>query len=190
MAEGMTVRIRMHPMYADFIKNQLGVNEKNQVFATERDPLGKLIKNLLRTNPKNPDKREYCKDAHVEFLLPDYEDIFNDYRNYISESGEKIIASKCKSRFYYELHDFIIEMSGSGLTELRWSIQLFCEQFGIKETSYKANSLEREYRRYRQRTEIVKKTRKIASSLDALFVLFVSASCPQLSLLVLSFLNT
>ncbi|MGV8094495.1 MAG: hypothetical protein AB2L24_21790 [Mangrovibacterium sp.] len=189
MSKGMTIRVRMHPMYADFIRNQLGVNEKDQVFATERDPLGKLIKNLLRTNPPTPAKREYNKDAFIEFILPDYEDVFNDYRNYISESGEKIIAAKCKSRFYYELHDFIIEMSGSGLTELRWSIQLFCEQFGIKETSYKANSLEREYRRYRQRTEIVKKTRKIASSLDTLFVLFVSAFCPQLSLFVLLILN-
>ena len=175
MAKGMTIRVRMHPMYADFLKNQFGMNEKNQVFATERDPLGKLIKNLLRTNPEKQEKREYCKDAFVEFILPQYEDINTDYRNYISENSERIIASKAKSRFYYELHNFIIEMDASGLTELRRVIILFAEQFEIKETSYKINSLEREYRRYRYRLEIVKKTRKIASCLEA----FLSLFCPM-----------
>ncbi len=176
--KGMTVRVRMHPQYADFLKNEFGTNDKHQVFATERHPIGKLIKNLLRTNPANPDKREYARDAYIEFILPEYEDINTDYRNYLSLNSERIIASKIKSRFYYELHQFIIEMAGSGLIELRRVVILFCEQFGIDESNFKTNTLEREYRRYRYRTEIVKKTRKIASSMEAFLFLFVPAICP------------
>ena len=182
MAKGMTIRVRMHPMYADFIKNDLGVNDKHQVFASERDPLGRLIKNLLRTNPVNPDKREYCRNAYVEFILPDYEDVNTDYRNFISENSERIIASKIKSRFYFELHEFIIDMFGSGLKEIRRAIIVFCEQFNINEQNYKVNSLEREYRRYRERLEIVKKTRKIASSFEA----FISFCYP---ILILYYIN-
>ena len=177
-SKGMTVRVRMHPQYADFLKNEFGTNDKHQVFATERHPIGKLIKNLLRTNPSTPDKRDYARGAYIEFILPDYEDINTDYRNYLSLNSERIIASKIKSRFYYELHEFIIEMAGSGLTELRRVILLFCEQFGIDESHYKINTLEREYRRYRYRIEIVKKTRKIASSLEAFLFLFLSVFCP------------
>ncbi len=169
----MTIRVRMHPMYADFIKNDFGINNKQQVFATERHPIGRLIKNLLRTNPVNPEKREYCRNAYIEFILPNYEDVNTDYRNYISLNAERIIASKAKSRFYYELHYFIINMEASGLTEIRRVIITFCEQFEINEHHYKINSLEREYRRYRERVEIVKKTRKIASSLEAFISLLI-----------------
>ena len=172
MAQGMTIRVRCHPMYADFIKSEFGSNDKGQVLATERHPIGRLIKNLLRTNPCNPDKREYCRNNYVEFILPDYDDVNTDYRNYISLNAERIIASKIKARFYYELHDYIIELSGSGLTEIRRIITCFCEQFEIDEVNYKINSLEREYRRYRERLETVKKTRKIASSLEAFLSLF------------------
>jgi hypothetical protein len=180
MAQGMTIRVRMHPMYADFIKNDFGVNEKQQVFASERHIIGRLIKNLLRTNPTIQEKREYYRKAYVEFIIPDYDDVNTDYRNYISENSERIIASKVKSWFYYELHNFIMSMEECGLTEIRRVIMMFCEQFKIDDQSFKINSLEREYRRYRERVEIVKKTRRIASSFEA----FLSFMIPNIVLFI------
>jgi len=172
--KGMTVRVRMHPMYVDFIKNEFGANEKGQVFASEKHPVGKLIKNLLRTNPAVPVKQEYDGNDYVEFILPEYGNVNTDYRNYLSKNSENIISTKIKSRFYFKLHYFIIEINKSGLIEIRRIIILFCERFGIKEDSYKLNSLEKEYRRYKNRTHFVKKTKEIASVFSA----FLSFLCP------------
>lgn len=171
---GMTVRVRMHPMYADFTRHLMEANKQGQVFASEKHPFGLLVKNLLRTQPRFPQKISYDAGAYVEFILPSYDDLNTEYRNYLSENSERIISSKIRSRFNYELHQFIMEMDGSGLTQIRRSILLFCETFEIQEESYKYNSLEREYKRYRDRLEIVKKTRKIASCLE----LFLSLVCP------------
>lgn len=44
----MTIRVRMHPMHADFTKHVLDANKQGQVFASEKHPFGLLIKNLLR----------------------------------------------------------------------------------------------------------------------------------------------
>lgn len=173
---GMTVRVRMHPMHADFTKHILEANKQGQVFAVEKDPFGLLIKNLLRTNPRGLSKICYNAGSYVEFILPNYDDVNTDYRNHISENSERIIASKIRSRFNYELHEFVMMMNGSGLTEIRRSIILFCETMQISEESYKYNSLEREYKRYRERLEIVKKTRKIASCFEA----FLSIVSPLL----------
>lgn len=173
---GMTIRVRMHPMHADFTKHVLDANKQGQVFASEKHPFGLLIKNLLRPQPRNPPKINYDFGSYVEFILPQYDDINRDYITYISENSERIIASKIRSRFNYELHEFVMSMKGSGLTEIRRIILLFCETMEIKEESFKYNSLEREYKRYRDRLEIVKKTRKIASCLEA----FLSFICPLL----------
>jgi len=166
----------MHPMHADFTRHVLDANKHGQVFASEKHPFGLLIKNLLRSQPRNPPKINYDSTSFVEFILPAYDDINNEFRNYISENSERIIASKIRSRFNYELHDFVMEMKGSGLTEIRRAIILFCETMEISEDSFKSNSLEREYKRYRDRLEFVKKTKKIASCFEA----FLSFVCPLL----------
>lgn len=171
---GMTIKVRIHPMYADFIKHAFDANHKGQVFASEKHPLGQLIKNLLRTQPEHPRKTDFEPGTYVEFILPNYDDVNTQYRNYISENSEQIIASKIRSRFYYELHDWIITMRESGLVEKRRAITLFCETFGISEDHVKANSLERAYKRSRDKEEIYKKTKKIAS----LFLFFLSVFCP------------
>lgn len=173
---GMTVRVRMHPMYADFTRHVLEANKQGQVFASEKHPFGLLVKNLLRTQPRIQSKISYNAGAYVEFILPRYDDINNESRNYISENSERIIASKIRSRFNYELHEWVMSMKGSGLKEIRRSILLFCESMEISEESFKYNSLERDYKRYRDRLEIVKKTRKITSCLEA----FLSLVCPLL----------
>lgn len=173
---GMTVRVRMHPMYADFTRHVLDANKQGQVFASEKHPFGLLIKNLLRTQPRIQPKINYDPGAFVEFILPSYDDVNTEYRNFISENSERIIASKIRSRFNYELHEWVMSMKGSGLKEIRRSILLFCETMEIREESYKYNSLEREYKRYRDRLEIVKKTRKITSCFEA----FLSIVCPLL----------
>lgn len=177
MANGMTIRVRMHPMYVDFIKHMLGTNNKGQIFATEKNPIGLLIKNLLRTRPEKTQRIDYTESEYIEFILPNYDDVNTDYRNYISENSERIIASKIRARFVYELHDWIMTMHGSGITEKRRAILLFCETFEISEDHYKLNSLEREYKRSRDKEKIMKKTRKIASSLLA----FLSVLCPLYS---------
>lgn len=163
MANGMTIKVRMHPMYIDFVKHLMGCDEKGMVFASENEPIGMLIKNLLRTQPESPKKITYTKDEYIEFTLPNYNDVNTFYRNYISETAEKVIAMKIRKRFYYEVHEFIIDMHSSGLTEKRSAIILFCEQFEIKEDHYKANSLEIEYRRSRKKQKKLEKSRKIAS---------------------------
>ncbi len=173
---GMTIRVRMHPMHADFTKHVLEANKQGQVFASEKHSFGLLIKNLLRLQPRNPPKINYDTGAYVEFILPNYDDVNTDHRNYISENSERIIASKIRLRFNYELHEFVMAMKGSGLNEFRRAILLFCETMEIKEESFKYNSLEREYKRYRDRLEIVKKTRKITSCFEA----FLSFVCPLL----------
>ena len=173
---GITIRVRMHPMHADFTKHVLEANKQGQVVASEKHPFGLLIKNLLRSQPRFPPKINYEAGSYVEFILPAYDDVNNEYRNYISENSERIIASKIRSRFNYELHEFVMSMKGSGLTEIRRIILLFCETMEISEESFKYNSLEREYKRYRDRLEIVKKTRKITSCLE----LFLSFICPLL----------
>ena len=177
MANGMTIRVRLHPMYVDFIKHVLEANQKGQIFASEKNPLGLLIKNLLRTRPEKNPKISYTEGEYVEFILPNYDDVNTDYRNYISENSERIIASKIRARFVYELHDWIVTMYGSGISEKRRAILLFCETFEISEDHYKLNSLEREYKRSRDKEKIMKKTRKIASSLMA----FLSVLCPLCS---------
>ena len=164
----------MHPMHADFTRHVLEANKNGQVFASEKHPFGLLIKNLLRSQPRYPTKINYDAGSYVEFILPAYDDVNNEFRNYISENSERIIASKIRSRFNYELHEFVMSMKGSGLTEIRRIILLFCETMQIDEESFKYNSLEREYKRYRERLEIVKKTRKIASCFEA----FLSIMCP------------
>lgn len=167
MANGMTIKVRIHPMYIDFVKHLMGQDDKGRVFASENHTLGLLIKNLLRTQPESPPKIHFIPGEFIEFVLPTYEEINTLYRNYISATSEKIIASKIRKRFYYEMHDFIVEMHSIGITEKRKAIILFCEQFEILEDHYKANSLEREYKRSREKEKFMKKRAKIASSLAA-----------------------
>jgi len=178
MANGMTIKVRIHPMYIDFVKHLMGADEKGCVFASEDQTLGMLIKNLLRTQPESPKKITYIEGEYIEFILPNYNDVNTFYRNYISETAEKLIASKIRKRFYYEVHEFIIDMHSSGFTEKRSAIILFCEQFEIKEDHYKANSLEIEYRRSRKKQKKLEKSRKIAS----LFATVLSILCPNLVL--------
>lgn len=177
----MTVKIRMHPAYADFIKFDFDSDENGRVFATERKPIGLLIKNLLSLQPENAVKRDYEKDAYIEFTLPYYKDINIQYRNYISLASERLIAKKIKNQFYFELNEFILETFGAGHEEFRSAIVLFCEQMEIRETSYKINTIEKEYRRYRSRQKTAKKAHKMSSTLMALF----SYICPTLFLFAL-----
>lgn len=178
MSNGMTIKVRIHPMYSDFIRHLMGSDDKGRVFASEDHTLGLLIKNLLRTQPEKSAKINFHPGQFIEFVLPTYEEINTLYRNYISETAEKIIASKIRKRFYYEMHDYIIDMHSNGITEKRKAIILFCEQFEISEDNYKANSLEREYKRAREKEKFMKKRVKIASSLAA----FLSIVCPHLVL--------
>lgn len=178
MANGMKIKVRIHPMYIDFVKHLMGADDKGCVFASEDHAFGLLIKNLLRKQPQNPTKIKYIEGEFIEFILPTYEDVNTLYRNYISENSERIIASKIRKRFYYELHDFIVDMHSNGILEKRKAIVLFCEQFEISEDNYKANSLEREYKRAREKEKFMKKRIKIASSLAA----FLSIVCPHLVL--------
>lgn len=165
----MTVRIRMHPMYADFIKFDFGSNDKDQVFATESKPIGLLLKTMLIRQPFNASKREYNKDSYVEFILPDYTEVNTEYRNYVSEPSEAFIAKKIKNQFYYELTEFFIALLDKNVDEIRTIITMFCEQFEIDSSHYKINTIEREFRRYRDRQKIVRKTKKMSSVLSALF---------------------
>lgn len=173
MPSGMTIQIELHPMYVDFLRHTMGPSKNGRVFASEKHRIGLLIKNLLRKRPANAINPFIKQDQAIEFILPSYTDIDNSCRNYISPTSRRVIASKIRSYFYFELHEFIIEMKKAGIIELRSIIVMFCEQFEIDEDNYKVNTLEREYARYRERLEIVKKTRKITSVLS----LFLSISC-------------
>jgi len=171
---GMTIKVRIHPMYADFVKHIFGANAKGQVFASEKHAIGLLIKNLLRTQPEHPPKIYYEPESFIEFILPNYEDVNTQYRNYISKTAEQVIASKIRNRFYYELDDWIITMRDSGLLEKRRAINLFCETMELSEDHVKSNSLERAYKRSMDKQENRKKMKKIASS----FMAFLSFFCP------------
>lgn len=167
----MTIRVRTHPMYVDFVKHIMGDEKTDRIFASESEPIGMLIKNLLRLPPLKPQKVTYHPEEFIEFTLPTYNDVNTMYRNYISETAEKIIAAKIRKRFYYELHEFVVEMNRVGITEVRKAIILFCEQFEINEDHYKLNTLERDYRRSRDKQKYVKKRIKIASSFAAILSL-------------------
>lgn len=181
MAKGITIKLGMHPMYADWVKHSYGADPKGCVLASERHPLGLLIKNLLRPQPYSPINRSYEENAFVEFTLPDYDDVDTLSRNYISENSEKLIYSKVRRLFYYDLHNFIEEMSNAGCTEIRRIIILFAETRELMEESFKVNTLEREYRRYVYKQKLYKKTQKISSAFAVGFSFFTPLfvlSCP------------
>ena len=174
MASGITVKVELHPMYIDFIRHDMCRDEKKRVFASTKHPIGLLLKNLLRNRPQNCLDDLTANGPHVEFVLPDYTDINNEYKNYLSENGRRMLVKKIKSHFYYELHEFIVEMKTAGVPEMRSIVVLFCEQHEIDEDNYKVNTLEREYARYRNKQEKVKKMKKLSSA----FSLFLSLFCP------------
>lgn len=164
----------MLPMYADWIRNVYEANEHGKVFASERKPLGVLIKNLLRNQPKEFKPRHVERGKFVEFILPDYSEIDTSHKNYISENSERVIQGKIRSLFYYDLNDFVIEMSNNGVKEVRRIISLWCEQREISEDHFKINTLERERRRTLAKQKNFQNTRKMAS----VFALFLSFMLP------------
>lgn len=181
MAKGITVKLGMHPMYADWTKHVYGADTRGMILASERHAPGLLIKNLLRTQPPKPSKRMYTAGEFVEFILPNYDDVDTLSRNYISENSEKLFYSKIRRLFYYDLHNFIEEMTNSGCAEIRWIIVLFAEAREIDEEHYKVNTLEREYRRFLYKQKNHKKTKNISSAFTARFSFFAPlfvATCP------------
>lgn len=181
MAKGITIKLGMHPMYADWIRHCFSADSQGRVLASEKNPIGLLIKNLLRPQPFTSVMRNYAPGEHVEFILPNYDDIDTLSRNYISKNSEKLFYSKVRRQFYYDLHDFIEEITNSGCAELRRIIILFCETRDIDEGNYKVNTLEREYRRYIYKQKRYKKTQNISSVFLANFSLFAPLlvlTCP------------
>ena len=178
MPRGMTIKLQTHPMYADFIRHQMRTDDQGKVFASEKHKIGLLIKNLLRNRPEGARDPKFTDEPDrlvtLEFILPDYTDIDTTYRNYISNNSRRIIASKIRSHFYFELHEHIEEMQKAGVKEMRAIMIHFCELFEIGEDHYKTNTLEREYARYRDKVKIVKERRKITSVL----MMFLSISTP------------
>ena len=167
MAKGITVKISMLPMYADWVRNVFKAEPNGIVTVSDKNSLGILLKNLLRPEPSNGVIREYNENEFVEFIIPVSDDIESGDRKYISENSEKLFYLKVRRMFYYDLHDFIEEMSNSGVKELRRIITLFCELRGIE--NYKVNTLEREYRRHKKKQENFRKTQKISSTFTQVF---------------------
>lgn len=151
----------MHPMYADWVKHVYHADSQGRVIASEKHSIGLLIKNLLRPRPSNPVAREYEPEAFVEFILPNYDDFNTTEKNYITENSEKLIYIKVRRQFYYDLHDFIEEITNAGISEIRTIIILFCEKRNI--SNFKKNTLEREYRRYKKKQKNFRETRKMSS---------------------------
>jgi hypothetical protein len=177
---GITIDLELHPMYIDFLKLDMPLDEKGNIFASERHKIGSLIKILLR-RPLKIKCLNIDPDNLITFVLPAYSDINLTSKNHITEKGRRLLASKIRSHFYYSMYWFISDMTRKGSTEIRTNIVLFCEEYEIDDSHYKINTLEVEYRRYRIRTKNGKNIQKITSVLAAFFSIFIHLGVCMLS---------
>ncbi len=166
----------METWYADFIRSKFDADENGYVFASLNNDLGILIKSQLRLQPPTADTRDYS-GSHVEFILPDYDNVNTLYRNYISQNGEKIILKWIRKKFYLDLHNHIMELHHSGMDEIKAAIINFCEAHDIYEDRYNYDTFKKEYYRYRKRIDNAKNAEKLRK-ISSVFSMVLSFLCP------------
>lgn len=169
-----TVKVSFPPLYVDYIRSKWSDDKEGPIFAKDLNGhIGAVVKLQLRKQPSIYIKKDLSPDEYIEFQLPYYKDLNVEYNNYISEHGEKTIRAWVKKQFYADLFNHIREMYLIGFTEIKWSINHFCDMHNIDPINYNYDSLKRAYLRFRNR-EKMKKALKKSSTFAAL----LSFACP------------
>lgn len=182
MASEITVKVKMLPMYVDYLK-AIYYSDNNQV-AIERTKLSTLVKELLTKPPEGYELPNYPQKECVELILPNYHGLDVFYSNYLSENSQKIIRNWVREKFLLDLHDHVDKMSSAPLhMELQTAIIHFCDLHEIHPDHYKVNSLYKDYHRKKKSMKSAKKRAKISLS----FAAVLSIICQTL-VLPLSFL--
>ena len=178
MAKGITVKVAFHPMYVDYINSRWSYGYNEPIFAKDLNGhIGSVLKLQLRTQPKVPDIRQYEDEKHVVFELPYYGDLNIRYNNYISENGEKRLRKWVRKKFFFDMHEYIMDENLEGRPEIKAAIIGFCDLHDIDPMHYNYDSLKREYYRFRQKEKLnnaLKKSTSFAAVLSFFCPLFVS----------------
>lgn len=174
MAKGITVKVAFPQMYVDYINSKWSYGYNEPIFARELNGhVGAIVKSQLRKQPLTPDIRHYEPNQFVEFYLPYYKDLNIRYNNYISENGEKMIRTWVRRKFFFDMHEHILELYFKGYTEIKSSIIDFCDIHDMDPGNYNYDSLKREYLRFRTKEKAIKTLRKSTT-----FVSLLSLLCP------------
>jgi len=174
MAIGITVKVAFRPMFVDYINSKWNDRYNFPVFARDsNDHIGAIIKSQLRKQPLKPDIRKYENGEFVEFEIPYFKDLNIRYNNYISPNGEKMIQKWVRQKFFFEMHNHIMELSLKGWTEIKSAILNFCDLHDLDPDHFNYDSLKREYLRFRKKEKLIKAVKKSTT-----FVALLSLNCP------------
>lgn len=178
MAKGITVTVAFQPMFVDYINSRWSYGYNEPVFAKDTNGhIGSIVKSQLRKQPLIPNFRKYQKSECVVFELPWYQDLNIRYNNYISENGEKLIRKWVRRKFFFDMHEHILDLYFKGFTEIKAAIISFCDLHDIDPMNYNYDSLKREYLRFRKKEKAnnsLKKSTTFAALLSLFCPLFVS----------------
>ncbi len=179
MAKGITVEVAFPKMHVDYINSKWTYGYNEPVVARDLNGhIGAIVKSQLRKQPITPNIRKYETGEHVQFALPYYNDLNIRYNNYISENGEKMIRQWVRRKFFFEMHEHILDLYFKGFTEIKAAIIDFCDFHDLDPMNYNYDSLKREYLRFRTKekaTKALKKATTFASLLSLICPVFVAS---------------
>ncbi|MDR0754179.1 MAG: hypothetical protein LBF04_02200 [Prevotellaceae bacterium] len=156
----MKTYIHLKPSLQEFVVCAFLSGTRN---VTAADTFGKLIKPWLAIPPKDYNPKIPVDKNIFEFELPNYEDKNTLYNFYISQKGEKYIATILNEMFLKQM--FIhLDKTLKNTHKIKDAIFDYCYSYNISFDNINYESLKKSYYRYRKN----KKNRQ-----------YLSLTCPQ-----------
>ena len=155
---GIIIKVRVSPIIREFY---MCVNNGSDVLVcTNRDSLNEKIKYLLKLPPKdysNIDKFE----AILQIKLADFHilnrRVFIDYRNYLSDAGNRVVFNELNSSFKKILHNYVAAyVSSRGLSSgsQKAAIIDFCEFYNLSLTKINYEMLKKSWDRSKEKKDV------------------------------------
>ena len=144
----MKTYIHLKPSLQEFVVCAY-LNGTRKVTAV--DTFGKLIKPWLQLPPKDYNPIIPAEKNIFEFELPNYDDKNTDYNFFISQKGEKYIATMLNEMFVKQMCIHLDKSVNLNNDKIKDVIYQFCYSYNISFDNINYESLKKTYYRHRKK---------------------------------------
>lgn len=156
MGSGINTTIRLEPFLQEFLRGYYHCNSYIFKFPKSDDDLLGIARKFNCILRPKPDKFKFQNYGNETFIIEvPYLEFENKpfLRNYISETGMKILASKIREEQKNYFHEYVSKLRNEGFEYLECT-KLYMDEFKISEAYM--SRLVKDYKRWRDKLRVNK----------------------------------
>jgi hypothetical protein len=137
--------VKVEPIIRAFF---LSINNGSDLLQpSKHDALWKLVKIYLMTVPKDINPVPCDKDQYLRISLLCSHNFMREYRHYLNEEGQQVVANYLKLSFKQVMHNYIYGAVSTGKCTQLDAVKSFVKDYNISPDSIKMETLVKSWNR-------------------------------------------